>query len=184
LFLLILSIIKEKGTNIMTKSHFSPLEFLILIIGIPMAIWAMMWSFQGVQAHTAPDSILGVSRISATKIDGILCKAKSPACQTGMGQEIVNRAWQYDIDGTFLLAVFHEGSNYGKLPCNPTLACITYDKKSWDSSYNTWLSGIHTQYVAKGITTTSTVIAAMSPPNQTAYAADVNASMNTWRNAS
>jgi hypothetical protein len=90
----------------MTKSRLNPLEFLILIVGIPMAIMAVMWSYNGVQAHTASDSILGVSHISAQKIDDILCKAKSPACQEGMGQDIVNRAWQYDIDGNFMLAVF------------------------------------------------------------------------------
>jgi hypothetical protein len=166
------------------KTKFSALELIVLIVGIPMAVWAMMWSYNGVQAHIAPDSILGVTGINPVKIDDILCKAKSPACKTGMGQDIVNRAWQYDIDGTFLLAVFHEGSNYGKLPCNPTLACITYDKKSWDSSYNTWLSCIHTQYIAKGITTTEAVIAAMSPPNEGQYAQSVNTSMNTWRSAS
>jgi hypothetical protein len=167
----------------MTKSRLGILEFLILLVGIPMAVWAVMWSYGGVQAHTASDSILGISRISAAKIDKVLCDAKSPACQEGMGQDIVNRAWQYDIDGNFLLAVFREGSNYGKLSCNPTLACIAYDGKSWDSSYNTWLSGVSTQYVKKGITTTSAVIAAMSPPSQAAYLADVNASMNTWRSA-
>jgi hypothetical protein len=170
-------------TTLSAKRQLSLIQFLLVIVGIPLAVMAVMWSYNGVQEHTAPDSILGVTRISAASIDKILCDAKSPACKVGMGTDIVNRSWQYDIDGNFLLAVFHEGSNYGKLPCNPTLACITYDGKSWDSSYNTWLSGVHTQYVKKGITTTSAVIAAIGPPSQAAYLADVNASMNTWRAA-
>jgi hypothetical protein len=167
----------------MTKSRLNLLEMLLLIVGVPCAIWAVMWSYNGVQAHTAPDSILGASRISAQKIDDILCKAKSPACQQGMGQDIVNRAWQHDIDANFMLAVFREGNLYGKLTCSKTLACISYDGKSWDSSYDAWLSGVSAQYVKKGITTTSAVIAAMSPPSQTAYLADVTSSMNTWRSA-
>jgi len=165
----------------MTKSRLGPLEFLLLIVGIPCAIWAVMWSYNGVQAHTAPDSILGISRISAVKIDKILCDAKSPACKEGMGTDIVNRAWAHDIDGNFMMAIFREGNLYGKLTCSKTLACISYDGKSWDSSYDTWLSGVSTQYVKRGITTTSAVIAAMGPPNQAAYVADVNAHMNTWR---
>jgi hypothetical protein len=82
-----------------------------------------------------------------------------------------------------MLAVFREGSNYGKLPCNKTLACISYDGKSWDSSYDAWLSGVSAQYIKKGITTTSAVITAMAPPNETQYAQAVNTSMNTWRAA-
>jgi hypothetical protein len=164
-----------------SKSRFSPLEFLILIVGIPMAVWAVMWSYNGVQAHTAPQSVLGVSTISAQKIDKILCAEKSSAC--GTGQDIVNRAWQYDIDGAFLLAVFHEGSNYGKLACNPTPACITF-KKSWDTSYDVWLSTVKTQYVNQGITTIPAILSAMAPPNEGQYAQAVNTSMNTWRSAS
>jgi hypothetical protein len=171
-------------TTLSAKRQLSLIEFLLVIVGIPLAVMAVMWSYNGVQEHTAPDSILGVTRISATKIDKILCDAKSPACKEGMGTDIVNRAWAHDIDGNFMLAIFHEGSNYGKLPCNKTLACISYDGKSWDSSYDAWLSGVSTQYVKKGITTTSAVIAAMGPPNQAAYLGDVNVSMNTWRAAS
>jgi hypothetical protein len=179
-----ITIMASTTTTLSAKRQLSLIEFLLVIVGIPLAVMAVMWAYNGVQEHTALDSILGVSRISAVKIDKILCDAKSPACKEGMGTDIVNRAWAHDIDGNFMMAIFREGNLYGKLKCNPTLACISYDGKSWDSSYDAWLSGVSTQYVKKGITTTSAVIAAMSPPSQTAYLADVTSSMNTWRSAS
>jgi hypothetical protein len=178
------SITGVDGSQARSKLRFTALEFIILLVGIPMAAWAIMWSYQGVQAHVASDSILGVTRMSAQKIDKLLCDAKSPACKTGMGSDIVNQAWYYDIDGDFLMAVFKAGNDYGKFACNPgTLACISYDGKNWNTSLNTWLSDVNTQYVKKGITTSEGVIAAMSPPNETAYTAAVTSNMDTWRNA-
>jgi hypothetical protein len=170
-------------TTLAAKRQLSLIEFLLVIVGVPLAVMAVMWSYNGVQEHTASDSILGVSRISAVKIDKILCDAKSLACQEGMGTDIVNRALAHDIDANFMMAVFREGNLYGKLTCSKTLACISYDGKSWDTSYDAWLSGVSAQYVKKGITTTKDVIAAMGPPNQAAYVADVNMHMTAWRSA-
>jgi len=48
-----------------------------------------------------------------------------------------------------MMAIFREGNLYGKLTCSKTLACISYDGRDWDSSYDTWLSGVSTQFTSR-----------------------------------
>src|SRR4051794_24638806 len=118
-----------------TKTRLSFIEVLIIVIGLPLALIAASMSYNNWQAHTGPGSILGIPSVSPQQIDNVLCKAKSPAC--GTGQALYNEGWRASIDAGFALAVFHEGSNYGKLACNPSAACISYNK-SWPASYRAW----------------------------------------------
>ena len=156
----------------------NPFDYILAAILLVGAFIVLPWSFNAWNAHPAPQSVLGISSIPWTQIDDILCKAKSPAC--GTGQTLSNEGWNNDIDASFALAVFHEGSNYGKLACNPTPACITF-KGTWAQSYATWYATIKTQYVKHGITTIPAILSAMAPPNETQYAQAVNTSMSTWR---
>ena len=110
-----------------TKTRLSVIEFIIVIVGLPIALIMAGMSYNNWQAHTAPGSILGIPSVSAQQIDTVLCKAKSPAC--GTGQQLYNEGWRAEIDANFALAVFHEGSDYGKLPCSQSAACISYTNR-------------------------------------------------------
>jgi hypothetical protein len=160
------------------KTRLSFIEILIVVIGLPLAIIAATMSYSNWQAHTAQGSILGIPSISAQQIDNVLCKAQSPACHTG--QQLYNEGWRDEIDAGFALAVFHEGSNYGKLPCNAGAACISFNK-TWESSYRAWFDEIKgPDFVGSGLTTSSAIIAKLNPPNAPQYAQMVNADMATW----
>ena len=146
-----------------TKTHLNLIEFIIVIVGLPLALITASMSYSNWMAHTGPGSVLGIPSISAEQIDNVLCKAKSPAC--GTGQQLYNEGWRDEIDAGFALAVFHEGSNYGKLPCNASEACISYHK-SWASSYRTWFDEIKgPDFVGAGLTTSSAIITKLNPPN-------------------
>jgi len=162
------------------KTRLSFIEILIVVIGLPLAIIAATMSYSNWQAHTAHGSILGIPSISAQQIDTVLCKAQSPACHTG--QQLYNEGWRAEIDANFALAVFHEGSNYGKLPCNASAACISYSK-SWANSYRAWFDEIKgPDYVGSGLTTSNAIIAKLNPPNAPQYAQTVTTDMATWEN--
>jgi hypothetical protein len=161
-----------------TKTRLNPLEFIIVIVGAPLALIALFMSYNNWQAHTAPNSILGISSVSAQQIDNVLCKAKSAAC--GTGQQLYNEGWNAEIDANFALAVFHEGSDYGKLPCNQSASCIPYSK-SWAQSYRAWFDEIKgPDFVGSGLTTSNAIIAKLNPPNAPQYAQTVNSDMATW----
>src|SRR5258707_207642 len=83
-----ITIMASTTSTLSAKRHLSLIEFLLVIVGIPLAVMAVMWSYNDFTAHAAPNSITGVSSMSQQKIDGVLCKAKSTAC--GTGQDIVN----------------------------------------------------------------------------------------------
>jgi len=162
------------------KTRLSFIEILIIVIGLPLALIAATMSYNNWMAHTAPNSILGIPSVSPTQIDNVLCKAQSPACHTG--QQLYNEGWRDEIDAGFALAVFHSGSNYGKLPCNASAACISYHK-SWADSYRAWFDEIKgPDFVGSGLTTSSAIITKLNPPNAPQYAQTVNADMATWEN--
>jgi hypothetical protein len=162
-----------------TKTRLSVIEFIIVIVGLPIALIMAGMSYNNWQAHTAPGSILGIPSVSPQQVDNVLCKAKSPAC--GTGQQLYNEGWRAGIDGGFALAVFHEGSDYGRLPCNQSAACISYSK-SWADSYRAWFNTIKSDYVDTGLTTSSAIIAKLNPPNANQYAQAVTADMTAWGN--
>jgi hypothetical protein len=163
-----------------TKTRLSVIEFIIIIVGLPIALIVAGMSYSNWQAHTGPNSVLGIPSVSPTQIDNVLCKAKSPAC--GTGQQLYNEGWRAEIDAGFALAVFHEGSDYGKLPCNASAACISYSK-SWAQSYREWFDEIKgPDFVGSGLTTSTQIIAKLNPPNVPQYAQTVNSDMATWEN--
>jgi hypothetical protein len=162
-----------------TKTRLNFIEVLLVVIGLPLALIGASMSYANWMAHTGPGSVLGIPSISAQQIDNVLCKAKSPAC--GTGQQLYNEGWRDEIDAGFALAVFHEGSDYGKLPCNASAACISYSK-SWANSYRAWFNTIKSDYVDTGLTTSSAIIAKLNPPNAPQYAQTVNSDMATWEN--
>ena len=161
-----------------TKTRLSFIEIILIVIGLPLALIGASMSYTNWMAHTGPGSVLGIPSISAQQIDNVLCKAKSPAC--GTGQQLYNEGWRDEIDANFALAVFHEGSDYGRLPCSQNAACISFNK-SWPASYRAWFDEIKgPDFVGSGLTTSSAIIAKMSPPNSNQYAQTVNADMATW----
>jgi hypothetical protein len=161
-----------------TKTRLNFIEVLIIVIGLPLAIFAASMSYNNWMAHTAPGSVLGIPSVSPQQIDYVLCKAKSPACKTG--QQLYNEGWRAHIDAGFALAVFHEGSNYGKLPCNASAACIPYSK-SWASSYRAWFDEIKgPDFVGSGLTTSTQIITKLNPPNAPQYTQTVNSDMQLW----
>lgn len=161
------------------KSGLKPYEYIVVALLCVAAFLAVPWSYNNFMAHTAPQSILGISSVAWTKIDDILCKAKSPAC--GTGQALSHEGWNHDIDAGFALAVFHQGSNFGKLPCTAQLAaCITFDR-TWAQSYDDWYAVVKNQYVQKGLTTVPQVVTAMAPPNEATYAQSVASDMKSWQ---
>lgn len=163
-----------------TKTRLTFIEVLIVVIGLPLAIIAATMSYNNWQAHTGPNSVLGIPSISAQQIDNVLCKAKSPAC--GTGQQLYNEGWRAEIDAGFALAVFHSGSNYGKLVCNPSFACIAFHK-TWAQSYREWFDEIKgPDFVGSGLTTSTQIIDKLNPPNAPQYAQTVNSDMQLWEN--
>ena len=175
-----MSSIAKRKESIIMKSSLKPAEYALAIILVIGAFLAVPWSFNNWQKHVQPYSVLGLSPIGEAKINKVLCDAHSPAC--GTGHTLYNMGFAEGIDSEFALSIFHEGSNFGKLSCSPTAACITYDGKSWTTSYKAWFDTINgPEYVGAGLTTIPQIIAKMSPPDETAYAADVNASMTAWR---
>jgi hypothetical protein len=161
-----------------TKTRLSFIEIAIVVVGLPIALIVASMSYHNWNAHTAPGSVLGIPSVSPQQIDYVLCKAQSPACHTG--QALYDEAWRADIDGGFALAVFHEGSNYGKLPCNAGTACIAFNK-TWPVSYRAWFKEIKgPDFVGSGLTTRDKIIAKMAPPNTNLYAKAVNDDMAMW----
>jgi hypothetical protein len=160
-----------------TKTRLSFIEVLIIVIGVPFALIAASMSYNNWNMHTSP-SILGIPTITVEKINNVLCEAKSSAC--GTGKSLYDEGYKHNINATFALAVFAEGSNYGKLPCNPTPACITFHN-TWKDSYKAWYDEIAgPDFVGSGITSPSAVIAKLNPPNVNLYTQALNKDVDTW----
>jgi hypothetical protein len=159
------------------KPRLNFIEILIIAIGLPFAIVAGTMSYSNWNVHTTP-TVLGIPTITVQKINDVLCEAKSNAC--GTGQSLYDEGYKHNINAEFALAVFSEGSAFGKLPCNPTPACITFHK-TWQDSYKAWYDTIAgPAFVGAGLTSPSAVIAKFSPPNANLYMQSVNNDVKKW----
>jgi hypothetical protein len=161
----------------MSKPRLNFIEVMIIVIGIPFAIIAVGMTYNNWIVHTTP-TILGIPTITPEKINDVLCSAKSDAC--GTGQSLYDEGYKHNINAEFALAVFSEGSEFGKLPCSPTPACITFHK-TWQNSYKAWYDMIAgPDFVGAGLTSPSAVIAKLNPPNVSLYTQALNSDVKKW----
>lgn len=159
-------------------SKMSTFEVIIAIVGTPLAILVLMWSYSNWNAHTAPDSVLGNGGLSPQFIDSVLCTYKSPACHTG--QALFDEGWQHDIDPDYALAFFWQGSNFGKVACTPSAVCIGLTG-TWENSYKAWYDTIDSPlYKGSGVVTVPQIVAKIGLPNPDRYTQAVEAAVKLW----
>jgi len=171
-----------------------------------MAIPILLWSYNhwmtvtGSGTYSPTTAITGSPSISASEVDKVLCSNGSPAC--GTGYTLYTYGSQYGIDPSFALAVFKHESSFGKagvarenlslgnLRCIEGAACVGGFAAfgSWQQGYSAFYKLISGPlYVGSGLTTPEQIMARYAPTadnnDPAGYAADVEASMRTWRTA-
>ena len=178
------------------------LAIILGVLCLPILLWSYnVWMTKtGSSTYSNTTSITGSPSISASQIDAILCKNNSPACGTGYSLESYGQ--QYGIDPAFALAVMKRESSFGKYGrarrnlSLGNLRCIAgYACNDGFAAFNSWQQGYSAfykliagpLYVGSGLTTPEQIMARYAPRadnnDPSGYAADVEASMRTWRTA-
>jgi hypothetical protein len=141
-------------------------------------------------------SVTGRPTITATTINRILCRNRSPACNTG--QSLYSLGLKYGINPAVALAFFNEESTYGRfgvatvthslgnIRCTPGYKCISGFRayRTWVQGYQDWYRLIHNLYVNTWhLTTISQIVTRYAPSsenNTLLYIRNVENSVKTY----
>lgn len=158
-----------------------------------------------ISAQPGADLVTGAPSISASFINGLLCKYGSPAC--GDGQQFYTYGKRYGIDPVWPLAIFWNESNFGRAGearvslSIGNLRCLDQehygDLGTWCKDgyawFPTWQAGIEAcyrllagpLYVSSGLLSIERIIERWAPAsdgnNPAHYIAVVRAAVRLWR---